>query len=61
MDIEDTGEGISANKIDTIFNSFTQGEGQLARKHQGIGIGLTLCQHFIKLLGGKIKINSYGN
>ena len=58
--IEDTGRGIEAHELPTLFQKFRQTEsGKLS--HQGTGLGLAISKHFIELLGGKIEVRSvYG-
>ena len=59
--IEDEGVGIPDNKIDYIFESFTQVDGSLSRKYQGTGLGLSIVKRLVSLMGGKITLESeYG-
>ena len=53
----DTGIGIAEDKIDTIFNDFTQVEGT-SRKYGGTGLGLSIVKKIIDLHNGDIKISS---
>jgi len=53
----DTGIGIDKNKIDTIFNDFTQVDGT-TRKYGGTGLGLSIVKKIIDLHNGDIKISS---
>ncbi len=50
--VKDTGEGISPELLDKIFEPFRQGEEVLARKHHGTGLGLTIAKNYTELLGG---------
>ncbi|MBF0134690.1 MAG: response regulator [Magnetococcus sp. DMHC-1] len=59
--VEDTGPGIPANKQQAIFQDFTQLEEYHTRKHEGIGLGLTICKRFIPCMGGKIWVESRVN
>jgi CheY-like chemotaxis protein len=56
--IEDTGIGISKEKQDFIFDVFRQSDGSFSRKHEGLGIGLTIAKKLINLLGGSIWVDS---
>jgi PAS domain S-box-containing protein len=56
--IEDTGIGISKEKQDLIFDEFRQSDGSFSRKHEGLGIGLTIAKKLINLLGGNIWVDS---
>ncbi len=56
--ISDTGIGIPENKIDTIFESFTQATNDTTRKYGGTGLGLTIVKSLVELQGGKIALQS---
>ncbi|NEO57508.1 MAG: response regulator [Okeania sp. SIO3B5] len=56
--VSDTGIGIPANKLDSIFESFEQGDGSTARKYGGTGIGLAVTKQLVELHGGHIWVNS---
>jgi len=61
IDVEDTGIGIDKDKIDYIFESFQQQEGQSVRKYGGTGLGLTISKRLTELMNGKISVNSTPN
>ncbi|NDC40312.1 MAG: PAS domain S-box protein [Chitinophagia bacterium] len=56
--IADTGIGIPQNKINAIFESFTQAQSDTTRKYGGTGLGLTIAKQLIEQQGGEIKVNS---
>ena len=56
--VRDTGIGIEPNKLQTIFNSFTQVDSELNRQYGGNGLGLYLSWHLAKALGGQLKVSS---
>ncbi|MBP0021614.1 MAG: response regulator [Cyanobacteria bacterium SBLK] len=55
--IEDTGQGISTHKIESLFQLFSQKK-YSRFPEKGTGLGLFLCQEFVRLLGGEIKVTS---
>jgi signal transduction histidine kinase len=59
--VNDTGIGISENKTDMIFNSFTQGDITNTRLYEGSGLGLTIVKAYIEILGGTIWVESNPN
>ncbi len=56
--IQDNGTGIPPEDIDKIFDSFSQIETKLTRKHGGAGLGLAICRALVTKLGGKIWVES---
>jgi PAS domain S-box-containing protein len=58
IEIIDTGFGIEQDKIDLIFLPFRQGSEGIQRKHEGMGLGLTIVQKIIQKLNAEIEIES---
>lgn len=56
--VADTGIGIPENKIQAIFESFTQAQSDTTRKYGGTGLGLTIAKQLIEQQGGEIKVIS---
>ncbi|MBC7390199.1 MAG: response regulator, partial [Opitutaceae bacterium] len=56
--VTDTGPGISPNKQESIFESFTQASIETARKFGGTGLGLSISKQLINLQGGEIGVES---
>ncbi|MEA5470622.1 response regulator [Spirulina sp. 06S082] len=55
--VEDTGQGISSENLEHLFEPFTQDKKALSLS-KGIGLGLFLCREFVHLLGGEISVLS---
>jgi PAS domain S-box-containing protein len=58
--VKDTGVGIQADVLPTIFDLFVQGERSLARSQGGLGIGLALVRRIVELHGGTVQAASDG-
>lgn len=56
--IEDTGIGIPADKIDSVFKSFEQIDAALTGKYGGTGLGLSITKHLLEKQGGRIRVTS---
>ncbi len=56
--VEDSGIGIPKNKLEKIFESFTQADGSTTRKFGGTGLGTSISKMLVELMGGKIWVDS---
>jgi tubulin-specific chaperone A len=56
--ITDTGEGIPDSMKTAVFDAFRQVDGSTARKHEGVGLGLSIANEFAGLLKGEIQLKS---
>ena len=56
--VADTGIGIAADKIDTLFAEFRQSDATIARDFGGTGLGLSISKKFVELHGGRIWVES---
>ena len=60
VSVTDTGIGIPADKLPTIFEMFSQVEGALSRSQGGLGIGLCLVKRLVEMHGGSVEARSGG-
>ncbi|MEQ9367173.1 MAG: ATP-binding protein [Leptospirales bacterium] len=58
FEIRDTGVGIPPERLDTIFDEFTQAEAHTYRQFGGTGLGLTIVRRLVELFGGEIRVES---
>lgn len=56
--ITDTGIGIPAEKLPTIFHHYSQGDESTTRKFGGTGLGTTIAFGLVKLMGGRLEVDS---
>jgi signal transduction histidine kinase len=56
--VRDTGIGIAPERVGELFELFSQGDGSSTRRYSGLGMGLTLVQRCVHLLGGEISVES---
>ncbi|MBU8869650.1 MAG: response regulator [Gemmatimonadales bacterium] len=56
--VRDTGIGIPASKLPTLFNAFTQAEVSTTRKYGGSGLGLNISTQLVEKMGGRLQVKS---
>ncbi|WP_136659234.1 ATP-binding protein [Nitratireductor sp. XY-223] len=56
--VQDTGIGIHRDKLNTVFESFTQADQSTTRKYGGTGLGLPICKNLVERMGGAIRVES---
>ena len=58
ISINDSGIGISGEKMRTLFESFSQADASTTRQFGGTGLGLSIAYKLVKAMGGEISVNS---
>lgn len=58
FEVRDSGVGIPANELETIFGAFEQKKGQSHAKYGGTGLGLAISRRLVELMGGKLTVES---
>ena len=58
VEVKDEGIGIEKDKLKTIFDSFSQADNSITRQYGGTGLGLTISNKLVELMGGKLMVES---
>ncbi len=58
FEIRDTGPGIRASRLGSIFEQFSRADETLVRQHEGTGLGLSISRHLVGMMGGSIWVES---
>jgi two-component system phosphate regulon sensor histidine kinase PhoR len=58
VSVDDTGVGIPPQEFERVFDRFYQVENHLARRHGGMGLGLSIVKGLVELHGGRVRVES---
>ncbi len=58
MSVSDTGIGLTEEELAGLFSPFEQADGSITRKYGGTGLGLVICQRFVRMMGGEFEVHS---
>lgn len=58
LTVKDTGVGIPEDRLERIFDSFSQADGSIQRRYGGTGLGLTIAQKIVSLMDGRLSVVS---
>ena len=58
VSVRDSGIGIAADALPTLFERFSQADGSVARQYGGSGLGLAISRELVELMGGRIELDS---
>jgi len=56
--VTDTGCGVAKDKLERLFQRFSQADSSVTRTHGGTGLGLSICKALVELMGGRIDVES---
>jgi signal transduction histidine kinase/ActR/RegA family two-component response regulator len=61
FEIQDSGIGIPKEKQDRIFDAFYQADSSITKRHEGVGLGLSIARKLVQMMGGRLRFESEVN
>jgi len=58
LEVRDTGQGMSPDQVERLFEPFVQAESTTYRKHGGSGLGMAIVRKLVELMQGRIEVHS---
>ncbi len=58
VSVKDSGMGVPTERLEAIFDPFTQVDASISRRHGGTGLGLAIAKNLVEMMGGRIAVKT---